>query len=145
MSVLFMPENRESVMRERLRHLLMQGWKALDQNPVAATPVAREAESLARNLGDNATWAQSLLIWGIAALYEGQAYQAIELLAQSLAVHRFLGDEEGQWYCLSAISSAWNHLGDTVQAAETRAVAAGFVGKHTFENAASWLRWFKTA
>jgi len=138
-----MPKNRESTMRERLRHLLLQGWKALDQNPVAAAPLAREAESLARNLGDNATWAQSLLIWGIAALYQEQACQAIELLAQSLAVHRFLGDEEGQWYCLSVIWRAWNHMGDALQAAETRALAEGFDHKHLFESTAPWLRWFE--
>lgn len=138
-----MPEYRDLSLNERLERLLAQGWQALDQNPLQAAPMAREAEHIARVISDNKAWAQSLLIWGIASLYEGRPEDAITVLAQSLATYRFLGDQEGQWYCLSAIARAWHYLGDSVQAAETRALAAGFAHKEVFEHSASWLRWFK--
>lgn len=137
-----MPTHRDLI-RERLELLLARGWEALDQNPLSAALPAREAEHLARTIGDNYAWAQSLLILGAASLYEGQPADAITVLTQSLATYRFLGHKEGQWYCLSAIAKAWHYLGDTDQASETQALATGFAQREGFERTASWLRWFE--
>jgi len=126
----------------RLESLLAQAWQALNQSPESSSGLAREAEHLARRLGDNHNWAHSLLIWGASALYAGQAQEAITLLSRALAVYRFTGDEQGQWSCLMAIARAWTHLGEVEQAHETQAVAHGFPQHEDFSAQAAWLRWF---
>lgn len=129
--------------KSRLEALLARAWQTLSRDPEGASGPAHEAEHLARRLGDNRSWAQSLLIWGISVLYAGQAREAITLLSRALAVYRFTGDEEGQWGCLVAIAKAWHYLGDPEQASETQAVADRFTHRERFEAGAAWLSWFR--
>lgn len=128
--------------RENLQRLLREAWHKLEQQPLESSALAQRAEHLARCTGENRAWAQSLFVWGVASLYEGETHQAITLLSRALAVYRFLGDEEGQWSCLKAIGLAWGYAGDTVQAFETHAVADRFKRRAEFLARATWLRWF---
>ncbi len=130
-------------MKHRLESLLSQAWQTLGHDPNAAGIPARQAEHLARQSGDNHAWAQSLFIWGVSVLYEGGGHEAITLLCRALAVYRFVGDEEGQWSCLSAIAKAWHYLGDAEEAVSSQAAANAFTHHELFETAATWLDWFR--
>ncbi len=128
---------------ENLQRLLKAAWVNLELQPLEAAAMARRAEHLARRSGDNRAWAQSLFIWGVSSLVGGDGHDAIALLSRSLAVYRFLGDEQGQWSCLKAIALAWGHLGDTAQALETHSQANAFKGQAEFLREARWLRCFE--
>lgn len=130
-------------MRQRLEPLLSQAWQTLGRDPEEAAVPARQAEHLARQIGDNHAWAQSLFIWGVSVLYVGQAHDAITLLCRALAVYRFTGDEEGQWNCLTAIAKAWHYLGDPEAATGSQAAAEGFAHHELFATGAGWLEWFR--
>jgi|YNPMSStandDraft_2_1061718.scaffolds.fasta_scaffold16843_1 hypothetical protein len=129
-------------LHERLRKLLQEAWNKLEEQPSESFAPARQAEHLARCLGQDWAWAQSLFVWGVASLYEGDTHEAIALLSRSLAVFRFLNDEEGQWSCLKAIALAWGCAGDAIQALETHSTANAFSRQAEFVSRASWLRWF---
>ncbi|MER3554196.1 MAG: hypothetical protein C4331_07570 [Meiothermus sp.] len=130
-------------LKSRLEASLSQAWQTLGRDPEAAAAPARESEHLARQMGNNHGWAQSLFIWGVSALYAGQAHDAITLLGRALAVYRFVGDEEGQWNCLSAIAKAWHYMGDTEEALATQAAAASLPHHELFATGATWLEWFR--
>ncbi len=132
----------QSTLRENLQQLLTEAWVKLEQQPLEAAVLARRAEHLARRYGNNRAWAQSLFIWGVSSLYEGDSHAAIGLLSRALAVYRFLDDEQGQWSCLKAIALAWGSLGDAVQALETHSQANAFKRQTEFSSKARWLRWF---
>jgi tetratricopeptide (TPR) repeat protein len=121
---------------------LREAWFQLEQQPLEAAVLARQAEHLARRSGDNRAWAQSFFIWGVSSLYGGDNHEAISLLSRALAVYRFLGDEQGQWSCLKAIALAWGYLGDANQALETHAHANAFKRQAEFARTARWLHWF---
>ncbi|MCS7058242.1 MAG: hypothetical protein NZ849_05795 [Meiothermus sp.] len=135
----------DATTRERLRQLLEEAWCALEEYPPKASRLACQAEHLARCRSDNRAWAESLFIWGIAHLYEGDSQQAIPLFSRALAVYRFLGDEEGQWGCLRAIALAWARAGETQEALETYHQAQTFPHQAEFAARARWLRWFEVS
>ena len=130
--------------RENLQQLLREAWHKLEQQPQESSAPARRAEHLARCTGENRAWAQSLFVWGVASLYDGETHEAIGLLSRALAVYRFLDDEEGQWSCLKAIALAWSQAGDAVQALETHSLANSFKRQALFLQRAHWLRWFSS-
>lgn len=72
----------------------------------------------------------------------GGAHEAIALLSRSLAVYRFLDDEQGQWSCLRAIALCWGFIGDTPQALQTHSHANAFPRQAEFAAEARWLHWF---
>jgi len=129
-------------MRENLRKLLHEAWTKLEEQPLESTVPARRAEHLARSMGENRGWAQSLFIWGVARLHAGEAQEAILLLSRALAVYRYLSDDEGQWSCLKAIALAWDHAGDAAQAQKTHSAANSFRRQADYSSRARWLRWF---
>ncbi|RMH58049.1 MAG: tetratricopeptide repeat protein [Deinococcus-Thermus bacterium] len=130
-------------MRERLKQLLEEAWRVLEEHPPKAGGLACQAEHLARCQSNNRAWAESLFIWGIARLYEGDSHQAIPLFSRALAVYRFLGDEEGQWGCLRAIALAWARAGEPQEALETYRQAQAFPRRAEFAAKARWFRWFE--
>ncbi|RDI95075.1 tetratricopeptide repeat protein [Meiothermus sp. QL-1] len=98
---------------------------------------------MARRMGDNRAWAESLFIWGVVSLYRGEPTEAIPLLSRALAVYRFLEDEGGQWACLRAIALAWERAGDRAQALETLNQAQSLPHQARLTAQARWLRWFE--
>lgn len=115
----------------------------LEHNPLEAIPPAREAELLARRIGDNRSWSHSHLIWGISSLYAADAHEALNLLSRALAGYRFLGDEQGQWWCMKAMAYAWQFLGDGLQSKEIESQTRQFADWPTHAASALWLRWFE--
>lgn len=132
----------QPALRDNLQRLLREAWDKLERQPRESAAPARRAEHLARCSGENRAWAQSLFVWGVASLYEGDSQEAIVLLSRALAVFRFLNDEQGQWSCLKAIALAWGYAGDAVQALETHSIANTFNRQAEFASKAGWLRWF---
>lgn len=81
---------------ENLQQLLREASHKLEQPQESSAP-ARRTEHLARCTGENRAWAQSLFVWGVASLCDGETHEAIGLLSRALAVYRFLGEES---HCL---------------------------------------------
>lgn len=139
-----LPETDTNFPRERLQHLLSRAWQLLECSPLEASAPAREAELLARRIGDNRSWAHSHLIWGVSSLYGADAHEALTLFSRALAGYRFLGDEQGQWWCMKAMTYAWRFLGDGVQSREIETLIQQFADWPTYAASAAWLRWFET-
>jgi hypothetical protein len=128
--------DNQNPLQVRLEHLVVQAWHQLADDPLAAGSGAREAQRLARNLGDSRLWFQSLFISGVSALYANQTHEGLVLLLHALGGYRSLEDEQGEWACLKAIAKAWDHLGDKEQASEAQ-MAADALGRAAFP--AGWL------
>jgi len=135
-------DNQHLAERENPQQLLKDAWIKLEQEPLQAAGLACRAEHLARCRGDNRAWAESLFIWGLSILHDGNAHEALALFSRALAVYRFLDDEQGQWSCLKAIALAWGYTGDAAQAHKTHVQANAFQRNTEFTARAHWLRWF---
>ena len=103
---------------------------AFYQGDVAHTVASVEdVMRLARKSGDQATFAQALLLWGLAALTGGDDATATMVLGEARDVYRARGDANGVAQALSGLAKAALDRGDDASASdlltEAEAVARG--------------------
>ncbi|WP_211763418.1 ATP-binding protein [Kutzneria sp. CA-103260] len=97
---------------QRAKALWVSGWLTLQHaDMTAALSLLKQADVLARQLGDESALAYTTLCLGTAAFFQRDLHRGVALLEDALAHHHALGHPAGAWLALGYLALATAVLG----------------------------------